>query len=290
MLLVSASSPAVATTVLAGDINLGTAASYGVLAGSTVTSTGSTVINGNLGLYSGTSVTGFSPGLLNGVQNIGNSAAIQAKTDLTTAYDQAAGLAPTTVYTAAFDLGGLTLTRGVYKGNSSLGLTGNLVLDAQGISSAAWVFQIGSTLTTASASSITLLNGAQASNIFWQVGSSATLGTYSTFSGRILALASITMTTGATLDGAALAQTGAVTMDSNVINVPAVPEPSALSLFAVGLGGLAMMLRLRPRRGPRLRSGQVGVKSQRTLRKSEDHKEKSNLDGLASESTLLRTP
>jgi hypothetical protein len=245
ILLVSASSPAVATTVLADDINLGTAKSYGVLAGSTVTSTGSTVINGNLGLYSGTSVTGFSPGLLNGVQNIGNSAAIQAKTDLTTAYDQAAGLAPTTVYAAAFDLGGLTLTRGVYKGNSSLGLTGNLVLDAQGISSAAWVFQIGSTLTTASASSITLLNGAQASNIFWQVGSSATLGTYSTFSGRILALASITLATGATLDGAALAQTGAVTMDSNVINVPAVPEPSALSLLAIGLGGLAMIRRRR---------------------------------------------
>ena len=150
-------------------INLGTAGSYGVLAGSTVTSTGPTVINGNLGLSPGSAVTGFPPGLVNGVQNVGNGAALQAKADLTTAYNQAAGLAPTTVYAAPFDLVGLTLAPGVYKGDSSLSLGGTLVLDAKGVSTAGWVFQAGSTLITASGSRVTLINGAQACNVFWVV-------------------------------------------------------------------------------------------------------------------------
>jgi hypothetical protein len=147
---------------------------------------------------------------------------------LTTAYNTAAAQAPTGTVSA--DLGGQTLTPGVYNSATSLGLTGALTLDAQGNANAVFIFQAGSTLTTASASSVNLVNGAQACNVFWQIGSSATLGTASTFRGSILALTSITATTGATVDGRLLARNGATTLDSNTVTraqcaAPAPPPP-----------------------------------------------------------------
>jgi hypothetical protein len=199
----------------ATPVPLGTADNFAVLAGSTVTNTGPTVVTGDLGLSPGTSVTGFPPGTVNGTQHITDAVAAQAQTDLTTAYNNAAAQAPTGAVSA--DLGGQTLTPGVYTSATSLGLTGALTLDAQGNANAVFIFQAGSTLTTASASSVNLVNGAQACNVFWQVGSSATLGTASTFRGTILALTSITATTGATVDGRVLARNAAVTLDTNTI-------------------------------------------------------------------------
>ena len=217
----------------ARPVNLGTAAGYAVLAGSTVTSTGPTIVSGNLGLSPGTSVTGFRPGLMNGgVQNVANPAALQAKSDLVAAYDAAAGLTPATPV-AASTLGGLTLNPGVYSGGA-LDLTGTLTLDAQGDSGAVFIFQAASTLITASASQVKLVNGASPCNVFWKVGSSATLGTTTSFKGTILALTSITLNTGATVDGRMLARNGAVTLDSNVVTNPSCS--SADSSFAAGVG------------------------------------------------------
>jgi hypothetical protein len=211
-------------------VGLGTAASFGVLANTTVTNTGPTVITGNLGLSPGTSVTGFAPGIVNGTQYIADATAAGAQTDLTTAYNQAAAL-PTTQDLSGTDLGGLTLPSGVYNFSSSAQLTGALTLNAQGDPNAVFVFNIGSTLTTASASSVVLINDAQACNVFWRVGSSATLGTTTAFQGSILALASVTLNTGATMIGRALARTAAVTMDTNTITAPScapvvVPAPT----------------------------------------------------------------
>jgi hypothetical protein len=161
-------------------------------------------------------VTGFPPGVvITGTIHAADAVAAQAQADLTTAYDDAAGRAPTA--SIAGDLGGLTLLPGVYKASSSIGLTGTVTLDAQGDPNAVFVFQIGSTLTTASASVVSLINSAAACNVFWQVGSSATLGTGSTMSGSILALTSITATTDVTVDGRLLARNGAVTLDANAI-------------------------------------------------------------------------
>jgi hypothetical protein len=199
----------------ASPVPLRTADNFAVLAGSTVTNTGPTVVTGDLGLSPGSSVTGFPPGTINGTQHIADGVAAQGQTDLTTAYNNAAAQSPTGTVSA--DLGGQRLAPGVYRSASSLGLTGALTLDAQGNANAVFIFQAGSTLTTASASSVNLVNGAQACNVFWQVGSSATLGTASSFRGSILALTSITATTGATVDGRALARNGAVTLDSNTI-------------------------------------------------------------------------
>ena len=204
------------TASAATSINLGTASNFAVLGGSTITNTGSTVLNGDLGLYPGTSVSGFPPGTVNGAQHITDSVSAQAQTDLITAYN--AGSSQTTTSTVSGDLGGLTLTSGVYTSSSSLGLTGTLTLDGQGNSNAVFIFQIGSTLTTASASRVALINGVQACNIFWVVGSSATLGTNSTFAGNIMALTSITVTTGATVNGSVLARNGAVTLDTDSIS------------------------------------------------------------------------
>jgi len=215
-------------------VDLGTASGYAVLAGSTVTSTGPTIVSGDLGLSPGTSVTGFPPGLMNGgVQNVASPAAVQAKSDLDAAYDEAAAQAPATPV-AASTLGGLTLTPGVYSGGA-LDLTGTLTLDAQGDSSAVFVFQAASTLITASASRVELINGASACNVFWQVGSSATLGTTTSFKGTILALASITANTGATVEGRLLARTAAVTLDSNAVTKPACSSPPNRE-FAAGVG------------------------------------------------------
>ena len=198
---------------------LGTAQSYAVLGGSTVTNTGPTVVNGDLGLSPGSSVTGFPPGVLNGTLHIADAGAIQAQIDTTNAYNNLAGQA-SNANLSGQDLGGMTLTTGVYTFSSSAQLTGTLTLDAQGDANAVFIFQIGSTLTTASSSVVSLTNGASPCKVFWQVGSSATIGTTTTFVGSILALTSITLNTGATVSGRALARNGAVTMDSNVFTFP----------------------------------------------------------------------
>lgn len=197
-------------------VGLGSSSSYGVLAGSTITNTGASVINGGLGLSPGTAVTGFPPGT-SSAQEVTTAQALQAQNDLTTAYNAVGSQSGSTV---SGDLGGQTLVAGVYTSASSLGLTGTLVLDGQGDANAVFIFRANSTLTTASASNVSLINGAQACNIFWQVGSSATLGTNSSFSGNILALSSITLNTGASVTGRVLARNGAVTLDNNTITVP----------------------------------------------------------------------
>jgi hypothetical protein len=197
---------------------LGSANNFAVLGGSTITNTGSSVVNGDLGLAPGTSVTGFPPGTVNGTQHITDAVAAQAELDLATAYN--AATAQTVSATVTGDLGGQTLVSGVYNSASSLGLTGALTLDGQGNPGAVFIFQTGSALTTASGSTVNLVNGAQACNIFWQVGTSATLGTNSNFSGSVLALTSVTATTGATISGRLLARNGAVTLDTNTVNKP----------------------------------------------------------------------
>lgn len=215
------------TSAATVPVSLGTAANYAVLAASTVTNTGPTTINGNLGLSPGTAVTGFPPGQVTGTITVADSAALQAQNDLTTAYNSAAA-SPTT-NTIPVELGGTTLAPGVYASPAgTFGITGTLTLDAQGDPDAVFIFQAASTLITASASSVDLANGAQASNVFWVVGSSATLGTYSILQGNILAQASITITTGVTLNGRALASTAAVTLDSDTITPPAsVQQPTS---------------------------------------------------------------
>jgi hypothetical protein len=196
-------------------VDLDTAADFAVLGGQTVTNTGPTIISGDLGVSPGSAVTGFPPGVVSGSVHAADATAAQAQTDLTAAYNDAAGRTATD--TVSGDIGGQTLSPGVYSASSSLGITGTLTLDGGGDPNAVFIFQIGSTLTTASSSVVNLVNGAQACNVFWQVGSSATLGTNSTFSGNILALTSITVTTGTTIFGRALARNGSVTLDSNVI-------------------------------------------------------------------------
>ena len=188
---------------------------FSVLAGSAVTNTGSTVVSGDVGVSPGTAVTGFPPGLASGAIHSADGAAAQAKAALTAGYLDAAGRSGGTA--VAGDLVGQTLTAGVYKSTSSLALSGDVTLDAQGNPAAVFIFQISSTLTTGSGSHVVLANGATACNVFWQVGSSATLGTFSVFKGNILALTSITITTGVNLDGRALARNGAVTLDTDVI-------------------------------------------------------------------------
>jgi hypothetical protein len=212
----------------ADEVNLGTANNFAVLAGSAVTSAGNTVINGDLGLSPGTSVTGFGPGIVNGTTHFGDAVALQAQNDLNTAYNTAAGLAPTENLTGQ-NLGGLTLTPGVYFFSSSAQLTGTLTLNGEGLVDPVFVFQMGSTLTTASDSSVVTINDDGSStpgiSVFWQVGSSATLGTGTTFEGNILAMTSITATTGATdLDGRLLAENGSVTLDDNTITAPPAEE------------------------------------------------------------------
>jgi hypothetical protein len=202
---------------------LGQAANYAVLAGSTVTNVVSvgTIVTGDLGLSPGSAVTGFPPGVLIGTLHVNDSSANQAKLDLTTAYNDAAGrtLAPITV---SGNIGGRTLAPGLYKSTSTLEISsGDLTLDAQGNANAVFIFQIASTLTTTSGRQVILSGGAQAKNIFWQVGTSATLGTGSVFEGTILADQSITLTTGATLHGRALARIAAVTLDASIVTKPA---------------------------------------------------------------------
>ncbi|MEU9837555.1 ice-binding family protein [Streptosporangium sp. NPDC048047] len=208
--------PHAASAVAPAPVPLGTAANFAVLAGTTVTNTGATVVTGDLGVSPGSAVTGFPPGVVVGTTHQADAAAAQAQLDLTAAYTDAAGRTPDA--TIPTELGGTTLTPGVY--NSASGtfeITGNLTLDAQGDPNAVFIFQMASTLVTASASTVTLIGGAQACNVFWQVGSSATLGTGSSFAGNILALTSITVTTGVTVNGRTLARNGAVTLDTDRI-------------------------------------------------------------------------
>jgi type VI secretion system secreted protein VgrG len=241
--------PLLGLSAYATSVNLGTAGSYAVLAGSTVTNTGSSVLTGDLGVWPGTAITGFPPGMVTGgTINAGNAAAQTAESDLTTAYNTAKGLTRTSTLTGQ-NLGGMTLTPGVYFFASSAQLTGALTLNTLGNPNAVFVFQIGSTLTTASASSVIFSNSLSDSNVFWQVGSSATLGTGTTFEGNILALTSITLTTGATIGcGSALAINGAVTLDSNVIGggcsgKTTVPEPGTMGLLGTGLAILGAVRR-----------------------------------------------
>jgi hypothetical protein len=202
-----------AATTIDGPIDLGTATSFGVLAASAITNTGPTTITGDLGISPGTAVSGAP--LVGGTQHLTDAVAIQAQSDLTTAYNAAASLTPTT--TGLSDLSGLSLTPGVYSGGA-LSLTGTLTL--AGTADSIWVFQADSTLTTASASQMIITGGATSCNVFWKVSSSATLGTSSNFVGTIMAAQSITATTSATIQGRLLASTGAVTLDTNVITQP----------------------------------------------------------------------
>lgn len=228
----------------AAQIPLGTAATYAVLGASTVTNTGSSMITGNVGVSPGNSITGFPPGIVTGGSlHAADSSAAQAQTDLTTAYNAAAAFPCGTDLTGQ-NLGGLVLTPGVYCFASSAQLTGTLTLNAQGNPNAQFLFRTGSTLTTASGSQVVVINAPPSNcdpNIFWQVGSSATLGTGTSFQGNILALTSITLTTGATVNGRTLARNGAVTLDTNAVGSCS----SAAAVGAVGgpfLSGTSLLL------------------------------------------------
>src|SRR3990170_1249469 len=202
-------------------VALGSAAGFAVLAGSTVTNTGGTTVTGDVGVSPGTAVTGFPPGTVVGTIHTADPTAAGAVANLTIAYNDAAGrtLCPITV---AGNLGGLTLAPGLYKSTSGLEISsGDLTLDAQGNANAVFIFQMASTLDTAAGLHVILAGGAKASNVFWQVGTSATLGTNSTFVGTIMADQSISLNTGATLSGRALARIGAVTLDASTVTKPA---------------------------------------------------------------------
>ena len=245
------------TYTKADQLNLmGTADNFAVLGASTVTNTGSTVLAGNLGLYPGTSITGFLPGTLSsGSIDINNGVAQQGWLDALSGYN-ALRLLPTSYDLTGTDLGGLTLKPGVYTFESSAQLTGDLTLDFGGLSGQSFVFDTGSTLTTASASNVNIINQGTDDSIYWVVGSSATLGTTTAFEGELVAATSITLDTGATIGcGNAIALTGAVTLDSNTIGggcavgdaltvnsvtTPApAPEPGTFGLLATGLVSMA---------------------------------------------------
>jgi hypothetical protein len=229
---------------------LGAANDFAILANSTVTNTGTSVVSGgDIGVSIGSAITGFPPGVLTApyAMHFGDSTYLQARNDLNSAILGIAAM-PWTQDLTGQDLGGMTLTPGVYRFSSSAALTGTLLLDFQNDANAEFIFQIGSTLTTASASSIQSIQGGSDNRVFWQVGSSATLGTSTDFKGNILALTSITLTTDATiLDGSALALNGAVTLDGNEISKSSfqtVPEPTSMMIVGL-LGGMSGFVRLR---------------------------------------------
>lgn len=205
-------------TTIQATVPLTGAANLAVLAGASITNTGATNVTGDMGLSPGTSIGGFPPGILNGTIHINDAIANQAKLDLTAAYNDAAGRTATDKLIISGNLGGLTLTPGLYKSTSSLSISsGDLTFDAKGNADAVFIIQIASSLTTTSGRKVILSGGAKASNIFWQVGSSATFGTTTVFKGTIMAMQSITFNTGATLDGRALARNGNITMAGNTI-------------------------------------------------------------------------
>jgi len=205
----------VQTPVSLGSITSG-GNNYAVLAGTTVTSTGATAVTGDVGVWPGSSATGFPPGNATGSMSLGVAPADAAQSSLTAAFNDAAGRPADA--TVAGNLGGQTFNPGVYKSTSTLAISsGDLTLDAKGNSSGVFIFQIASSLNVTSGRMVILSGGAQASNVFWQVGSSATLGTTSVFAGTILAQASISLSTNGTLNGRALARSGGVTLQSNTV-------------------------------------------------------------------------
>ena len=211
---------AVPVAAQAAPVNLATAGSFVALGGSTVTNTGPSVLNGDLGVAPGTSLVGFGlPAVVNGATHANDAIANQAQADLTTAYDVAAAepVAPANDLTGT-DLGNRTLTAGAYRYTSSAQLTGPLTLDAQGDPNAQFVFEIASTLTTASASSVVLINGASPCNVFWQVGSSATLDSTTAFQGNLMALTDISLNNGASVIGRVLARNGQISLINNVLD------------------------------------------------------------------------
>jgi len=220
--------------------------SFAVLGGSTVTNTATpTIVTGNLGVSPGSAVTGFPPGVVaGGTIHAADTAAAQAQTDLTTVYNNLAS-APCNADLSGQDLGGKTLTPGVYCYSTSAQLTGTLTLDGQGNPNATFIIKTGSTLTTASASSVVLINGASSCGVFWQVGSSATLGTGTTLAGSIVALSSITLNTSSNVSGRVLARNGAVTLDNNNVTVcsggPGLPGLGSVVLVPT-LSGWAMIV------------------------------------------------
>ncbi len=228
-----------ATAAVVATVPLGTSAEYSVLGGSTVTNTGPSILGQSLGLSPGPSITGFPPGTVLGTTNQTNAAAAQAESDLTAAYLNAAGRPIDGTTTA--DLANLNLQGGVYAGPShgALGLTGPLTLDGGGNPNTVFIFQTNASLVTASGSTVNLINGAQECNVFWQVGSSATLGTGSVFVGNIMALSSISVNTGVTVHGRALARNGAVTLDNDTFTSPtcATSLPATTTTTTPGVGG-----------------------------------------------------
>ncbi len=219
-LAISCAFVVVPTAAQAAAVNLGTASPFVVLAGSTVTNTGPSVLNGDLGVAPGTALVGFGlPAVVNGATHANDGVAKNAKSDLTTAYNVAAGqpVAPANDLTGT-DLGNRVLNAGAYRYTSSAQLTGALTLDAQGDPNAQFVFEIASTLTTASASSVVLVNGASPCNVYWQIGSSATLGSTTAFQGNLMALTSISLNNGASVIGRLLARTGQISLINNVLD------------------------------------------------------------------------
>lgn len=217
---VGLASATVPVAAQAAPVDLGTAAPFVALAGSTVTNTGPSVLNGDLGVAPGTALVGFGlPAVVNGATHDNDAVAAQAQADLTTAYDVAAGqpVLPANDLTGT-DLGNRTLKAGAYRYTSSAQLTGPLTLDAEGDPNAQFVFEIASTLTTASASSVVLLNGASPCNVFWQVGSSATLGSSTVFQGNVMALTSISLNDAVAVHGRMLARNGQLSLINDVID------------------------------------------------------------------------
>jgi len=213
---------ALPTAAQAAPVGLGTASPFVVLGGTTVTNVGPSVLNGNLGVSPGTELEGFGlPAVINGSTHATDEVAAQAQLDLTTAYDAAAGqpVLPANDLSGT-DLGGLKLAPGTYRYNAAALMTGALILDAEGDPNAEFVFQIGSQLTTESASSVVLVNGASPCNVYWQVGSSAVLGTTTSFQGTLIALTSISLSSNATVVGRMLARNGQVSLIENTLTRP----------------------------------------------------------------------
>jgi hypothetical protein len=233
--------------------SLGTAEDFAVLAGSGVTNTGPSVLTGDLGTHPTASVTGFPPGIVTGTIHAADATALAAKNDLVIQYDALTAAACTSNLTGQ-NLGNRTLTPGVYCFNTSAQLTGTLTLNAGGDANAQFIFKTGSTLTTASGSQVLLINGGNSCSVAWRIGSSATLGTTTSFIGNLIALTSITLNTDANIIGRALARNGAVTLDSNDITfapcgvVPPVPTLSQwMTILLAGMLILTAIVALRKR-------------------------------------------